>query len=238
MKIVICRHAEPDYEHDSLTEKGKKEAALLASRICRLKDADFYVSPLGRARETASYTLKSAGKNAETLEWLHEFKGKIRTGIKTESCWDRLPSYWTEIPEYYSYENWYKTDLMKSFNVKKEYEKVCKGIDSLMEKYGYIHKNRHYSVENSNHSTIVLFCHFAVECVIMSRIIGISPMPLWHNFVALPSSVTTLISEEREKGIAQFRCTEFGDTSHLYAAGENPSFSARFCECYDDNTRH
>lgn len=107
-----------------------------------------------------------------------------------------------------------------------------------MEKYGYIHKNRHYIVENSNYSTIVLFCHFAVECVIMSRIIGISPMPLWHNFVALPSSVTTLISEEREKGIAQFRCTEFGDTSHLYAAGENPSFSARFCECYDDNTRH
>ena len=65
-----------------------------------------------------------------------------------------------------------------------------------------------------------------------------SPMVLWHNFVALPSSVTTIVTEERRKGTAQFRCTGFGDISHLYAGGEEPSFAARFCECYDDETRH
>ena len=63
-------------------------------------------------------------------------------------------------------------------------------------------------------------------------------MPLWHNFVALPSSVTTIVTEEREKGIAQFRCLGFGDVSHLYAADEEPSFAARFCECFEDDTRH
>ena len=30
MNIYIIRHAEPDYEHDSLTEKGWREAELLS----------------------------------------------------------------------------------------------------------------------------------------------------------------------------------------------------------------
>lgn len=238
MKIIFCRHGDPDYVHDSLTEKGKTEAKLLSERISRLEVKAFYVSPLGRAKDTAAYTLNKMNREAEVLPWLHEFKGKIITKRGIESCWDRLPSYWTNKKEYYSYDEWMNTAAMKSLNVRSEYKKVCCGIDALLEKHGYKHEGRHYNVLNSNHDTIVLFCHFAVECAIISHIIGISPMPLWHNFVALPTSVTTLVTEEREKGIAQFRCMEFGDTSHLYAAGEEPAFAARFCECFDDDTRH
>ena len=32
MRLIFIRHAEPDYEHDSLTEKGWREAKLLAVR--------------------------------------------------------------------------------------------------------------------------------------------------------------------------------------------------------------
>lgn len=63
-------------------------------------------------------------------------------------------------------------------------------------------------------------------------------MILWHNFAALPSSVTTIVTEERRKGKAQFRCLGFGDIAHLYAGDEEPSFAVRFCECFDDETRH
>ena len=44
--------------------------------------------------------------------------------------------------------------------------------------------------------------------------------------------------EERRKGSASFRIASYGDISHLYAKGEPASFSARFCECYEDDTRH
>ena len=47
-----------------------------------------------------------------------------------------------------------------------------------------------------------------------------------------PTSVTTLNTEERRKGIAYFRMSAFGDVSHLYAAGQEPAFAARFCETY------
>lgn len=238
MKIVIVRHADPDYANDSLTKKGWREAELLVPRLSKLDVKDFYCSPLGRAKDTASFTLKAMNREAQELPWLREFEGKVRKGLKYSVCWDRLPSEWTGEDKYYSHDEWYNTKLMKSANVAKEYRKVCNGIDELLKKHGYEHIGRHYRVTNSNHDTIVLFCHFGVASVILSHIFSCSPMLLWHNFVALPTSVTTLISEEREEGTAVFRCQQFGDISHLYAGGEEPAFAARFCECFEDDTRH
>ena len=57
-------------------------------------------------------------------------------------------------------------------------------------------------------------------------------MVLWHGTCAAPSSVTTVVTEERRPGIASFRVTAFGDTSHLYVHGQSPAFSARFRECH------
>ncbi len=238
MKIIICRHGDPDYENDSLTEKGRREAELLAERISKLDVKSFYISPLGRAKATAEPALRKMNRTAEELSWLHEFKGVIMEKGRLVSCWDRKPSYWTAVDSYYSYEKWTDTPLMKFSNSGSEFKKVAKGLDALLAKHGYVHNGRYFDAVHPNHDTIVLFCHFAVEAVIISHITGISPMPLWHNFVALPTSVTTLVSEEREKGIASFRCMEFGSLSHLYAAGEEPAFAARFCECYEDDTRH
>ena len=45
--------------------------------------------------------------------------------------------------------------------------------------------------------------------------------------------------EEREKGIATFRTLRAGDISHLRIGNEEPSFSARFCERYENmDERH
>ena len=65
MKILIIRHAEPDYEVDGLTKKGQFEAELLSRRLVKVPDiSGIYQSPLGRARMTASYTLKKLGREA------------------------------------------------------------------------------------------------------------------------------------------------------------------------------
>ena len=53
MKLLIIRHGDPDYSIDSLTETGWKEAAMLVPRLEKLDVKAFYVSPLGRARDTA-----------------------------------------------------------------------------------------------------------------------------------------------------------------------------------------
>lgn len=237
MEIIIVRHGDPDYENDSLTDKGKVEARLLAERLSKLNITAFYQSPLGRAKKTASYTLNRMNRNAETLPWLHEFKGQIDYKENKTICWDRLPSQWVNDPIYYS-SQWFDGELFKKSNVKDEYLKVCKGVDKLLKKHGYIHNGNSFKVENSNHDRIVLFCHFGVEAVILSHLFSVSPMIFWHNFAALTSSVTTLTTEEREEGTAVFRMNGFGDLGHLYAGNESASFQCRFCECFDDDTRH
>lgn len=53
MELWIIRHGDPDYVHDSLTEKGVREAKLLAERLSKYNISKIYCSPLGRAQKTA-----------------------------------------------------------------------------------------------------------------------------------------------------------------------------------------
>ena len=91
MRIMIIRHGDPDYEKDSLTEKGWREAELLADRISKIDVTDFYVSPLGRARDTASVTLRKMGRTAQVCDWLREFPPLIQRPDVTDRkkiAWD------------------------------------------------------------------------------------------------------------------------------------------------------
>ena len=238
MKLLIVRHGDPDYEHDSLTEKGIMEAKLLAEKLAGMEITACYCSPLGRAKATASYTLEKIHQEAEELDWLHEFRGKIiPQGEEKRYCWDLLPSLWMKEDIYYT-EEWYKSELMQSGNVEEEFRKVTAGLDALLKRHGYERAGRLFRVINGNHDCIVLFCHYAVGAIIAAYLIGVSPMTFLHHTVALTSSLTTFVTEEREQGIASFRMMAYGDTGHLYAGGEEPSFVARFCECYEDETLH
>ena len=234
MKLLIVRHADPNYAIDSLTEQGWKEAELLAERLSKLQVKAFYVSPLGRARATASVTLRKMGREATVCDWLEDFRGRVEKPFPegTSIAWDWLPQDWTEEPDFYHQEKWLHTGAFAGSNVPEETQKVWKGLDELLARHGYERQGNRYFAAQPNEDTVVLFCHFGVECVLLSRLLNISPMLLWHGTCAAPSSVTWLTTEERREGIAVFRMNAFGDTSHLYAGGEEPSFSARFCETY------
>lgn len=241
MKLLIIRHADPDYSIDSLTPTGWREAELLSKRLSRLDIGAFYVSPLGRAKDTASLTLKKMNRTAVECPWLREFIPRIcRPGSDEDSVvWDWLPAEWTKDARYFDRSAWSTTDVMTAGRVQEEYDWVISGFDRLLSAHGYDREKEYYRAVNSNQDTIVLFCHFGVECVLLSHLLGISPMILWHGFCAAPSSVTTLVTEERREGIACFRMGSFGDTAHLYNAGRQPSFAARFCETFDDaSQRH
>jgi broad specificity phosphatase PhoE len=241
MKLVFIRHGDPDYKNDTLTEKGWREAELLAERILNWKVENFYCSPLGRAKDTASILLKKVKREAIICDWLQEFNAPVDNLIPDEIRqnpeqkripWDFLPSYWTAEPKMYDKDIWMDTQIMKTGRVTEEYQRVCEGIDTLLEKHGYRRKNNIYQVKDSNDDTIVLFCHLGVSFAIMSHMLGISAPCLWHGFFMAPTAVTVLQTEERVKGEAYFRCQVMGDTSHLRIAGEMPSVAGSYKELY------
>ncbi len=240
MRLLLIRHGEPDYEKDSLTEKGFLEAEYLAEYLEGEKIDKIYVSPLGRAKDTAAPTLKRKHMQAEECGWLREFPAQVIRPDKGHkiNCWDFLPQDWTNVRDYYDRTLWASTELMKEGEVQKEYDYVTHEFDRLLEKHGYLRNENVYHVKRANRDTIAFFCHFALECVLLGHLIGASPMVLWHGFCAAPSSVTTVMTEERRKGTASFRISRFGDVSHLYAKGEKPSFYARYCETFDSDELH
>ncbi|MCD8105705.1 MAG: histidine phosphatase family protein [Lachnospiraceae bacterium] len=236
MKLLIIRHGDPDYSIDSLTEKGWREAELLSERVAKLDVRDFYVSPLGRAKDTASPTLKKMNRTAAECDWLREFSPRINRPDRENSpvSWDWLPQDWTADERFYRYDRWYEPPIMRKAGVKEEYDRVTGCFDGLLQQYGYVRDGHLYRAEQGNNDTIVFFCHFGVGCVLLSHLIGASPMVLWHGLCAAPSSVTTVVTEERRKGIVSFRASAFGDISHLYAKDEPPAFAARFSECFEN----
>lgn len=232
MKLMIIRHGDPNYDIDSLTPTGWKEAELLADRISKLDVKAFYVSPLGRARDTAAATLKRMDRTAQIMPWLKELSPPRHMQSKIDCFWDWLPQDWTVDPKFYDRNDWHRVPVFAEAGLSDTVKDIADGLDSLLAKHGYVRQGNYYRAEQPNEDTIVLFCHFGLECVLLSHLLQISPMVLWHGTCAAPTSVTTLTTEERREGIAYFRMNAFGDISHLYAADTEPSFAARFCETY------
>lgn len=234
MKILIIRHGEPDYSIDSLTPKGWREADLLADRLSGMDIADFYVSPMGRARDTAKATLERVNREAEVLPWLHEFRGVFlnpRDG-RREYPWDLMPQYWTKQPELFEQDGWRRHGLFRTGDMEEIYDEMANGLDALLARYGYVRDGMIYRCDHNDDRTIALFCHFGIAMAMLAHLTGIALPLLWQGFILPTTSVTTLITEERVKGEVWFRCRQLGDTSHLYAAGEPVSRAGLYTEVY------
>lgn len=235
LRILLIRHAEPDYSVDSLTAKGRVEAELLSRRMMQYDIRDFYVSPLGRAQDTAAYTLNRLGKHAESLPWLQEFRGSYpdpETGDRRIVAWDVKPRIWTLFPGIMDIRTWCNAPVFDGGDVREVWQETIHGVDALLGRYGYIKNGPVWCCENNTNDTIALFCHFGISMAILGYLTDISPMILWHHMLCLPSSVTEIVTEERIKGEVSFRVTKLGDLTHLEGNGERISSAGLFPEVY------
>jgi len=129
------------------------------------------------------------------------------------------------------------SDAAKNSDLLSVYDYVTKSLDKLLAEYGYIREGSHYRVIRESEETLTFFCHFGITAALLSHLWSTSPFLLWHSLALAPTSVTELVTEEREQGIAYFRSLRLGDISHLYAGQEPPSFAARFCETYSNTSQ-
>ena len=211
---------------------------------------EFFVSPLGRARNTASCTLEAMNRTAEVCDWLQEISVKtvldnqellyaypdqdVINGVTYSNVvWDVLPGYLSTHEEYFHPTEWRNSKIAKNSNIVEVYDNVIAQFDQLLANHGYVRSGNHYKVTEANRDTLVFFCHYGLSCVLLSHLMNVSPFILWHGVMFAPTSVSSIYTEEREEGIAYFRGGHLGDISHLFAAGMEPSFAGRFCETFD-----
>ncbi len=257
MRLLFIRHGDPDYVNDTLTEKGRREAALLAERAEQLGLGTCFVSPLGRAQDTAGYSLRKTGKSARTLDWLREFPARIDLNSAVDlQCayptaekkdgkyiprivWDVTPSYWMKHTELMDASGWRASEISRNSDVEEVYDRVTEEFDTFLSERGYVRDGIGYCVERENTETVTFFCHFGITCALLGHLWNQSPFAMWQNLALAPTSVTEIVTEERQQGYACFRGLKLGDISHLIMGGEPVSFAARFCEVYSDmSQRH
>lgn len=171
MEIVFIRHGDPNYELDALTEKGILEAKALIPRVEKMNADYYYVSPLGRARQTAQIAMERINKEAKVLDWLREFPAVVKHICEPNpgpQCWDWMPSDWAKEPSFYDIDHFYDHPVMANGHVEEIYEDVLRHFDALLRKHGYAKNGKTFDVLEANHDTLCFLLPFRYRvCLII-----------------------------------------------------------------------
>lgn len=224
MRLFIIRHADPDYPNNTITPAGHKEAESLAIRLKRLGLDKIFVSPLGRALDTCRYTADALEMEPVVLDWTKELDLPLieEEGIGRTAIWDvnGHTLHNNERGRHIHTGNWY---TLPPFNTPDYCESVAelgKHSDTLLAQLGFVRENGIYRVlRPHNKDKIAIFCHGGLGLTWISHLLGIAAPLIWTGFFLPPSSVTTILFDERIPGIATPRALGVGDISHLYATG-------------------
>lgn len=268
MVLYIIRHADPDYPKGTITAKGHKEAQALAGIMDRLQPTHLYSSPLGRARDTAAYTVNATGLPLGIEDWTREIEGytvALEEPYGLHMVWDYHPQQVKALGDTgMSQQEWVQTEPYKTLGYDQVIEAVAENSDTFLARHGMVREGHGYRIDESglggsghggsstersadrsigtggsgknnqqptnnangtlrvrNHK-IAVFCHGGFGLTWLAHLLQI-PFPLvYSNFYLWPSSVTTILFDERLTGFATSRCIGLGDISHLAVAGLPP----------------
>lgn len=220
MRLLIIRHADPDYANDTITPAGHKEALALARRMFRHGLDRIYCSPLGRAIATARYTAEALNLQPLIEPWTAEL-GQCRVTLPpwgTLCVWD-TPGQIIRAADPPTRDNWHQMPVFSDPLFRDTFLKLQADSDAFLARHGYHRQDGRYRIVNPNRDRIAVFCHGGLGLWWLAHLLEI-PLPLmWSGFWLPPSSVTTILFDERSEQWAVPRCIGCGDVSHLYEAG-------------------
>lgn len=224
MRLLIIRHADPEYVTDSLTAAGKKEAEALAARFSTGLEGritHIYTSPKGRARATASYTEAALGKTAAVEEWTRELSywprlpGTERPGEGGLAMWDLSADAVRANPDLGHASQWsLVTDIEAA---RPHFEQLQIDSDAFLARHGYVRDGYRYRIVKPNRDIVAVFCHGGFGLTWLAHLLNIPLSVAWTSFYLAPSSVTTILFDERSADFASPRAIGISDTGHLYS---------------------
>lgn len=193
MNLYFIRHAEPDYENDTITSKGHIQAQKLADFYSNLKVDQLYHSSMGRARDTAKYLSEKWNVNAQSIDWARELKwgrsiGDIYDSFSPWSIKDRL------IKKNHAYpkENeWMNLEDLQDGKLISDYKIHTEALDNFLKLQGYERHGQLYKVINPNEKNVVIVCHGGVISALVSYL-GNVP---FFQFISHMGSDLTAVSK-------------------------------------------
>jgi broad specificity phosphatase PhoE len=229
-----------EYITDSLTGAGRREAAAIAryfaSDCCEVRPTHIYTSPRGRAKATARYTEKALGMAAEVEPWTTELSNWPRLsggagdaamkGAKPGegglAIWDTAG----ESPEVRTVAHTLSAsnqfdEIAALQKVKAKYEDLKDCSNRFLARHGYVWEPSDdggpgiYRIVRQNRDCILVFAHAGFGLTWLSILLGIPLMHMYTSFFLAPSSMTTILLDERSADFASPRILCLGALPHM-----------------------
>lgn len=232
MHIYLVRHADPDYERDSLTEQGFREAAALAGRFASAGVTRVVSSTARRAVVTARAYTDPRSLPLESWPWLLEpahlqveqdgrryslwdtFGERVRGGaLPTQETWPGFPPF--DAPAV--------TEAWLAFRA---------AADGFMAGLGFAREAGRYRVTGNAAGRVAVVCHNGTILLWLAHLLELPLSLVYCGFYAWPASVTTIFMEMHSASWAVPRALCVADVSHLVAAGITPRPRAMGPELY------
>lgn len=216
MLLYIVRHGEPDYNADSLVERGFKQAEAVAKSLFKAGVNQIYSSPLGRAIKTAEPLCRLLNKDYIIQDWASEIAVNVEC-----SNGDKKPVA--------TVKNIGARDVDRQAFVSQEsldfYNYIEKEGNAFLEKLGYRYENGNYRILYPNEDKVVLFCHGNIARVWLSSLLRVPLLTMMTSFGYEHTGVTVVHFENNKDGITAPRCLIYSDISHLYAHGPETNYN-------------
>ena len=227
MRLYIIRHADPDYENSTITKAGHLEAAALGERLATEGITRIYTSPLGRARHTMQYAADKTGLPFGVEEWTAEL-GDLRIDLangEVTYAWIVAGEIIRSSARMPTHDDWHTQAPLDDPAFVDVFARVKADSDEFLARHGYVRERGVYRMERSSCDKIAVFTHGGFSLTWLAHLLELPVSLVWSGFHLAPSSVTTVLFEERSERFAVPRCIALGDTSHLYHASlpEQPS---------------
>ena len=210
MLLYIIRHGDPDYEHNTITEFGHKEAKALAEWFTQ-KNIQFdaiYTSPLGRAKDTAAYTCKAQNLSPVVLPWTAESMDYMQPFLPSSEI-----SFLYNANGINDYIDFSSEDRMASI------ETLTTESDTFLKALGYERNGTHYKVTDHNTKRIAVFCHGGFGTAWTAHLLGTAPTLGFPSMFMTTTSMNVFEFRPYENSdYTKPRLLRFGDVPHLHSA--------------------
>lgn len=219
MRIIFIRHGEPDYEYDTLTETGFKQAQIVAQRLKDENIDEIWSSTNGRAVNSAKPTAELLGLPVKTVDFMREVTWGSKTGEKLFADghpWD-IADEMARLGMDLNSPDWCTNRFFKDNKVVGCVETVSMGIDEWLEEHGYKRNGLYYDhlIEEKYHRTIALFCHGGSSSAAIAHIMNL-PFPYVCALLHMEFTGITILRMDRKKGSCTLPCMELAnDGRHI-----------------------
>ena len=222
MYIYFVRHGMPDYATDTLLPEGIRQAESVARRLSYAGLDEIYTSPMGRARETARPAAELLGLPVTVLPWAYELDDESKTtwpnGIPTRLSRIDPVYYFSEEHRRLTAEEDLETlEVYLHSGFPARYHEIAEGLDVWLSQLGYERSPEgFYLAAEPNHKRVALFCHCAMQRVMLSHMFNVP----YHIFAATLEANYTGITilyfpSERQGELVVPQVLTYGDVGHI-----------------------